>query len=556
MTKRIFRSIFLVSFAVFFACLVLIMGVLYSYFTAIEQNQLMVQTSLAAQGVSKEGMAYFDGLDTAGYRLTWIAADGTVLYDTNVDAAAMENHSDRKEVQDALQNGSGESQRYSATLAEKTLYRAQLLSDGSIIRVSVTQYTVLTLLLGMLQPILIILALAIILSVALAKRLSRRIVAPLNQLNLDQPLENDVYEELSPLLTRIEHQHRHIRDQLEELKHKRSEFATVTDSMSEGLILLNEAGVILSINPAAARLFGTDTAYVGRDMLTVDRSVAMQHLLSIAQAGQRGEIVTNLMGGQYQINASPVLSDLKVTGIVLLAFNVTQKVLAEQQRREFTANVSHELKTPLQSILGAAELIENQLVKSEDLPAFAGRIRTEASRLVTLIDDIIRLSQLDEGAELPQEDVDLKALADEVAQSLTAQASTRNITIRVLGERAVIKGVRRLLWEIIYNLCDNAIKYNVPNGQVNLAVSLGVQNATLTVADTGIGIPTEQQSRVFERFYRVDKSHSKQTGGTGLGLSIVKHAAQYHGAAVELQSEPGKGTSIQIRFPLSGQSKQ
>lgn len=556
MTKRIFRSIFLVSFAVFFACLVLIMGVLYSYFTAIEQNQLVVQTSLAAQGVSKEGTAYFDGLDTAGYRLTWIAADGTVLYDTKVDAATMENHSDREEVQEALQNGSGESQRYSATLAEKTLYRAQLLPDGSIIRVSVTQYTVLTLLLGMLQPILIVLALAIILSVVLAKRLSRRIVAPLNQLNLDQPLENDVYEELSPLLTRIEHQHRHIRDQLEELKHKRSEFATVTDSMSEGLILLNEAGVILSINPAAARLFGTDTAYVGRDMLTVDRSVAMQHLLSIAQAGQRGEIVTNLMGGQYQINASPVLSDLKVTGIVLLAFNVTQKVLAEQQRREFTANVSHELKTPLQSILGAAELIENQLVKSEDLPAFAGRIRTEASRLVTLIDDIIRLSQLDEGAALPQENVDLKALADEVAQSLTAQASTRNITIRVLGERAIIKGVRRLLWEIIYNLCDNAIKYNVPNGQVNLTVSLGVQNATLTVADTGIGIPTEQQSRVFERFYRVDKSHSKQTGGTGLGLSIVKHAAQYHGAAVELQSEPGKGTSIQIRFPLLGQSKQ
>ena len=549
MTKRIFRSIFLVAVAVLLACLILIMGVLYEYFNTMQRNTLAAQMTLAAQGVQNEGLGYLNGLEESTYRLTWIQADGTVLYDSRADETAMENHADREEIQEALSTGVGESERTSATLAEKTLYRAVRLSDGSVLRICVTQYTVVTLLLGMLQPIAIVLLAAIVLSVILAKRVSKQITEPLNALDLDRPLENETYEELSPVLTRIERQHRQINSQLEQLRQKQDEFAAITGSMSEGLVLLDDKNTILSINPAAARLFGTDAACIGQNMLTVDRSLAMQKLIADAQAGTRGEAVVALAGGTYQIDASPVTSNDKRIGVCILAFDVTEKAQAEQMRREFSANVSHELKTPLQSIMGSAELIENGLVKQEDLPRFVGHIRSEAGRLVTLIDDIIRLSQLDEGGELPVESVNLTALAGEAADALSGAAGAKNVTITVEGAPAEMQGVRRLLYEIVYNLCDNAIKYNVDGGSVKVSVSKESDGVLLSVADTGIGIPSEAQSRVFERFYRVDKSHSKESGGTGLGLSIVKHAAHQHHADIHLESAPGKGTTIQIHFP-------
>lgn len=549
MTKKIFRSIFIVAAVVLLACLVIIMGVMYDYFTSVQKDQLKAQTELAARGVENNGLAYFDGLEIYNYRITWIDSDGTVLYDTMADAVTMENHGDREEIRKALEYGVSESERTSATLAEKTLYRAKLIADGTVVRVSVTQFTVVTLVMSMLQPILIVFVVAIVLSAVLAHRMAKRIVAPLLDLDLEQPLDNDVYDELSPLLTRIEHQHRRIEYQMKELERRQDEFAAVTGSMNEGLILLNEKSTVLSINRAAARLFGADKNCVGRDMLTVNRSLAVQELVSSALSGKSAETVIELRDGSYQIDASPIVSDGKLNGVAILAFNVTEKANAERMRCEFTANVSHELKTPLQSILGSAELMENGMVKQEDMPRFIGHIRTEASRLVTLIEDIIRLSQLDEGGDMPRENVDLKALADEVADALSSQAIAHNVTVTVEGINAKVYGVRRLLYEAVYNLCDNSIKYNVENGCVDISVSRYNDEVALTVADTGIGIPAEQQSRVFERFYCVDKSHSKQTGGTGLGLSIVKHVAQYHGASVDLQSEPSKGTAISIRFP-------
>lgn len=549
MTKRIFNSIFSVSFFMLLTCLILIVALLYQYFTNVQKKTLVTETALVAQGLEKQGQSWFDGLDTDGYRLTWVAKDGTVLFDTETDAATMENHGQREEIKEALASGTGESERTSATFGEKELYCAERLSDGTVIRASVTQHTAWRLALGMLPLLCAILIAAAVLAIILARRMSKRIVGPLNDIDLDCPLENEAYEEISPLLTRIERQHRQITEQLDELKREQDEFATVTGSMSEGLILLNDRGFILSINPAAMRLFGTNSECVGCDMLAVNRSLEMQRLLSDALAGKRSEAALSLGGGEFQVNASPVLSKGEARGACILAFDVTEKQHAEQQRREFSANVSHELKTPLQSIMGSAELIENGLVQPDDLGRFAGRIRQESARLVTLIDDIIRLSRLDEGEELPKENVGLKAVADEVVCALSGQAAKKNVSLTVEGEDLNVMGVRRLVYEIVYNLCDNAVKYNVDGGSVRVGISREDNETVLVVSDTGIGIPPEAQGRVFERFYRVDKSHSKETGGTGLGLSIVKHAAMTCGARIELQSKVGEGTTIKVRFP-------
>ena len=550
MTKRIFNSIFSVSFLLLLCCLAVVTALLYQYFTSVQKKTLVTETQLAAQGIEKNGRAWFDGLKADGYRLTWIASDGTVLYDTQADASTMENHAQREEIKEALTAGSGESVRSSATLGEKELYRAQKLQDGTVIRTAVTQQTAWSLVFGLLPPFCAILLAALVIALLLAGNLSKRIVGPLNALDLEKPLENETYPELSPLLTRIERQHRQIEAQLTELNEKKNEFATITDNMAEGLVLLDRNGYILSINRAAERLFLTDEGCVGQDMLTVDRSAEMQKLLAQALAGTRGETVVSRAGGSYELNASPVLTNGETRGVCLLAFDVTEKAALEQQRREFSANVSHELKTPLQSIMGSAELIENGLVKPEDLHQFAGRIRTESARLVTLIEDIIRLSQLDEGGELPFETVDLYAVAQEAASALASEGEKKTVALSVTGESTQMTGVRRLLYEIVYNLCDNAIKYNVAGGSVKITVGRGDDSAVLTVADTGIGIPQEAQSRVFERFYRVDKSHSKETGGTGLGLSIVKHAALLHHAQIDLQSAVGKGTRVTLRFPV------
>ena len=549
MTKKIFRSTLLVAVCALLASLVLVMGCLYDYFAGLQSQALRDELTLAASGVSQGSETYLDTIDSNRYRLTWIAPDGTVLYDTQADASTMENHAAREEVQQALTTGEGESSRYSQTLLEKTIYVAKRMDDGSVLRICVSQQTLAVLLLGMVQPVLVILLAAVIFSALLAKRLSRRIVEPLNAIDLDHPLEAKSYDEIAPLLGRINRQHEQIDDQLRELQRKTDEFTHITQSMPEGLVLLDNKNVILSINPSASKLFSAQAGCVGQNFLTLDRSTDVSQAIDRARETGHSETRVELSGRIYQFDISRIESAGEKIGAVLLCFDITERETAEQARREFTANVSHELKTPLQGIIGSAELIENGMVKPEDMPRFIGHIRTEAQRLVALIADIIRLSQLDEGVEMPMENVELLSLAGEVAEDLRAAADKASVTITTDGQSSIVFGVRRLLYEMLYNLCDNAIKYNRPGGSVRIHVENREQEAAISVLDTGIGIAPEHQSRIFERFYRVDKSHSKASGGTGLGLSIVKHAAMYHGGKVALESEPGRGTEIRVTLP-------
>ena len=549
MTRKIFLSIMAAAAVVLLCSVLIIMGCLYDYFGGVQERQLEDELALAQTGVECSGKTYLKALEGESYRLTWIAPSGEVLFDSQADESSMENHAQREEVRQALETGEGQSSRYSSTLLEKTIYYAKKLTDGSILRISISRATAGVLVMGMLQPMLVVLAAALILALVLAKRISARIVAPLNRLDLEKPLENDTYEELSPLLTRINQQRRQIDAQLRTLQQKKDEFDQITASMNEGLVLMNEKGTVLSINPAARELFHAEPDCVGQDFLTVERSHEISCAIRRALEEGHAELRVERGGHEYQLDISRIESEGTVIGAVLLAFDVTEQAFAERNRREFTANVSHELKTPLQSIMGSAELIENGLVKQEDMPRFVGHIRTEAARLVTLIEDIIRLSQLDEGGELPFEPVNLKKLAEEASASLASAAAEKQVTIRVHGDDRQITTVRRLASEIIYNLCDNAVKYNREGGSVDVTIDGTAHGAVMTVQDTGIGIPPEHQSRVFERFYRVDKSHSRQSGGTGLGLSIVKHAVQYLGGRIELESQPGKGTTMRVHFP-------
>lgn len=553
MTKRIFRSICLVAMAVFLACLVLILGVLYGHFTKSQQNQLRAQTDLAAQGIAIEGAAFLEGiesLENRDFRLTWIDPEGRVLYDSGRDVSAMENHLRREEVREALETGFGESLRYSSTLTEHLLYCAERLPDGSVVRLSSTHASVVLLVLGMLQPFLLILVIAVALSLILAHRLSRRIVDPLNQLNLDDPAQNSDYPELQPLLLRIDSQQRQLRAQSRTLQRRQDEFDTVTGSMTEGLVLLNNKGCILSINPAASALLGTGADCPGKHLLAVNDSLQLQELLVRAREGRPARVTMSLRGRSYECSASPVFSEGMVSGAALLIFDVTEREQAEQIRREFTANVSHELKTPLHSISGCAELLQRGMVKPEDQPQFSAQIYTEAQRMIHLVEDIIRLSRLDEGVSSGEKEaVDLRAMAQELLQSLRPESEKQGVCLCLSGDSPVLTAEKALLHSILYNLCDNALKYNRPGGRVELHLADGEDTVTLTVSDTGIGIPPEHQERIFERFYRVDKSHSKEVGGTGLGLSIVKHAARQLGASVRLESQVDKGTVITLQLP-------
>ena len=548
MTSKIFKSILSVAVAVLLASFVIIIGVLYPYFGDVQETQLKDELSLAASATEQLGESYLEGLDYTRYRLTWIDADGTVLFDSHADAAAMENHADREEIKAALVSGSGSSTRQSSTLTEQTIYEAARLNDGSVLRISVSRATALLLVLGMLHPAVIVLIIAIALSAWLAHRMAKKVVQPLNTLDLDNPTKNEAYEELSPLLHRIHAQHTEIKSQMRTLKRKQDEFDQITSNMKEGLVLLDSMGRILSINPAARGLFGADSNCVGEDFLTVDRKQNMRAALEEAKSQGHADFRAKENGREYQFDLSRIDSEGNSHGMVILAFDVTEQVNAEKHRQEFTANVSHELKTPLQSIIGSAELLENGIVKEEDIPRFVGHIRKEASRLVFLIDDIIRLSQLDEGAEMPREEVSLKVLSEEVCETLADAAKLKDVSLEVTGDDGVVNGVRRLLYEIVYNLCDNAIKYNNPGGSVKVSVAQKHGEVLLSVKDTGIGISPEHQDKVFERFYRVDKSHSKQSGGTGLGLSIVKHAVQYHHGKITVESELNKGTTISVLF--------
>lgn len=548
MTSKILKSILSVAATVLLASFVIITGVLYQYFGTIQESQLKDELSLVAGATEELGESYLKGLDSDSYRLTWVSPDGTVIFDNQAEASSMENHGDREEIREALISGTGSGARQSSTLMEQTIYEAVRLNDGSVLRISVSRATAFTLVLGMLQPIIVVLAIAIVLSAWLANRMAKRVVEPLNKLNLEKPMENDAYEELSPLLHRIHVQHQEIKFQMQTLKRKQEEFEQITANMKEGLVLLDNAGRIVSINPAAKVLFGVSEGYEGEDFLAIDRKQDMRQAMQ--EAGEHGHAYFHAEknGRAYQFDVSRIDSAGDVHGLVILAFDITEQVNEEKHRQEFTANVSHELKTPLQSIIGSAELMENGIVKEEDVPRFVGHIRKEASRLVSLIDDIIRLSQLDEGREMPREDVSLRVLSEEVCEVLSDAAKQKNISLEIAGDDGVVHGVRRLLFEIIYNLCDNGIKYSRQNGYVKVSIAEQPGAVQISVSDNGIGIAPEDQDKVFERFYRVDKSHSKQSGGTGLGLSIVKHAVQYHQGKISVDSELDKGTTISVVF--------
>ena len=549
MTKKIFHSILLVACTVLLACYLVILTSLNDYFTSLRKSQLKTQLSFASTAVEDEGIEYLKNVESGDYRLTLIDTDGTVLYDTGADAASMENHSDRREFQEAFLSGYGESHRYSRTLTEQTYYFAKKLSDDRVLRISTSQVTIVSLLLGMLQPLLVIAFLAILLSVFLAKRASLNLVKPLNNLDLNDPLSNDVYEELSPLLRHMAQQNKQIALQMDELSRSQNEFNAITSNMSEGLIVLNKDGVVVSLNTAARKIFEVEEDSIGKDFLTIDRTPEISRAIKETLSGKKQELEYEKNGRNYDLCINQIVEKDEVIGVLLLAIDNTEKIQAEQNRREFTANVSHELKTPLQSIIGSADLIESGLVKPEDMPRFIGHIKTDAARLVSLVSDIIRLSQLDENTEMNWENVDALSVAKEALEMVGPIAESRNISLTIKGEPAPLTSVHKLLYDIIYNLCDNAVKYNNEGGFVKVNVKTAGDKVQVAVSDNGVGIAPADQSRVFERFYRVDKSHSRESGGTGLGLSIVKHAVAYLKGSISLESTLGKGTTITVSFP-------
>lgn len=551
MTKKIFHSIVIVAASVLLASLVIISSCFYEYFGRLQRQEMRDELYLAATAVEHGGDDYLKNISSGHFRLSLIAKDGSVLYDTAADAESLENHGGREEVKQALESGEGESIRYSSTLLQKTIYCAKRLDDGRVLRISVSRATVGAIAMGMISPIIAVGVGALILSGVLASRLAKRIVEPLNKLDLEHPLDNDSYEELSPLLSRINKQRAQIAEQLAELRHRTDEFEQVTGNMKEGLVLIDTNENVLSINSAARNIFSAAEDCIGKSFLTVDRSCDLNAAIHSAFEHGHSEIHSDKNGRTYQFDISRIDSDGSAFGAVILLFDITDRENAEKLRREFTANVSHELKTPLQGIIGSAELIESGMVKAADMPRFVGHIREEAQRLVSLVNDIIRLSQLDEGDSLPMERVDLLAVAEEAAADLSEAAKASNISLLAEGENVFVFGIKRLLYEVIYNLGENAVKYNVENGNVLISVAKEGNSAVLTVKDSGIGIAPEHQSRIFERFYRVDKSHSKASGGTGLGLSIVKHAVQRQGGKIELESELGKGTTIRVILPAA-----
>ncbi len=546
MTKRIFRSILLVASTVLLLSLCAILGVIYNHFSKVQKERLVAEASLAVQGVELNGKAYLTGLSAEEFRITWVATDGSVLYDTQVVAEEMDNHENREEITEAFRDGAGESSRYSDTLMEKTLYYAKRLSDGTVIRVSSSLASVFSLLFRVIVPMSTVFLIAVVFSALFARRMAKRIVNPLSRLNLDRPLENEAYEELSPLLGKVNKQHKQIAEQMVLLKQKADEFEQIIAAINEGIVLLDEHGVVISMNPAAKQLFGIYTKCAGLDFFVVERSPEMSHAIKSAFSGGKKDFRMPKNGKEYQFDVSPITSEGQLLGVVIYAFDITEQALAEKSRQEFTANVSHELKTPLQSIMGSAELMENGLVKPEDMSRFLGNIRREAGRLVSLINDIIHLSELDTNAVAVTEVVELGSVVQEVFSVLRPAAEQKGITLSLEGTSVEAEGIRRYLYEIFYNLCENAIRYNREGGSVKVTLERQGDRPVMKVSDTGIGIPKEHQARVFERFYRVDKSHSKETGGTGLGLSIVKHAVQYHNGQVKMESVPGEGTTVTV----------
>lgn len=591
MTKRIFFSSLLAAAAALLLSILLVAGVMYGHLERAQRAELSAAADQIGAGVALGGLDYLSALPASDTRVTWIAADGTVLFDSAADAATLENHADREEVREALLSQAGESERYSATLAETTFYHAQRLPDGTVLRTARTQRSVLLLLLDMAPALLAVLAATAAVAGVLSARAARRIVEPVNAIDLNRPETGAVYAELTPLLRRLQAQQREIAAQVAAVQHGEETLRAITEHMNEGFVALNAEGRVVTVNESAARLLHADRAGAcGQKLIALHRGEALLRAAAEALDGRPARATLEADGRTVAIYADPVFrgaaaegaaaaagtapatagteaapvtagtasgnpaataaAPRQLTGAVLFFVDETERAQAEQLRREFSANVSHELRTPLTSISGYAELIAAGLAAPEDVSGFAARIQAEAARLLALIEDVMNLSRLDEGAVTEaREDVELRALAGEVASRFDAAAAARDVQITVNGCDAHVNGVRRVLDEMLSNLIDNAVKYNVAGGSVAVSVQDAPDGARLTVSDTGIGIPAEHRDKVFERFYRVDKSHSKQTGGTGLGLSIVKHGAALHGATVELESEEGRGTSVTLRFP-------
>lgn len=548
MRKKIFHSIFTVALVVLLASIGIATSLLYDHFNTSQQSQLQAELHLVADTVNEVGIEYFETFDSSVFRFTVVSADGTVLYDTQANASDMENHADREEIAEAFKTGEGSSARSSSTLTEKTFYEAVLLENGDVLRISASQVTLGALIIDMLPVIFVIILIATVVAIILSFTMAKQVTEPLMNLDLEHPAENVAYEELTPILTKLNKQHKQIKKQTKSIRRKSEEFDQIVASMNEGLVILDEHAMILSINQAAKKIFGINKDVKGDDFLLYDRTSKTSKAIWDALEAKHSEYTEERNGSIYQFTVNPIESSGKVLGVIILVFDITDRAFAERNRQEFTANVTHELKTPLQSIIGSAELLETGLVKDEDKGIFIGNIRKEASRLVNLINDIIRLSQLDENHEPATETVELMSVANEVVDVLSASASKKNVSLYVEGESCTIFGVQRYIYEIIYNLCDNAIRYNIDGGKVTIKITKESGSAEISVADTGIGIAPEHQGRIFERFYRVDKSHSKETGGTGLGLSIVKHAVQYHKAKISLDSEVGKGTTVTVKF--------
>lgn len=548
MNKKIFRASFFTAFLVLAIAIAMVIGILFQLFEQQIQTELKSEANFLSQAVEKEGPGFFDDFQSGDNRVTLVDAGGNVLFDSKASADMLDNHAQRKEIWEAMETGEGMSIRYSATLTEKTVNYALRLSDNNILRVSTTQYTVVTILLGITQPILIILIIALVLTWILSSKVSRAIIEPINTLDLESPENNNAYEELTPLLKKIAEQKRTIREQLEDARKMQKEFRLITENMKEGFLTIDRDACLLTCNSAALKLLNIAPPAEG-NVLVFCRAKEFREIIEKALSGSEAESVMVRRERSYSLIANPVLEHGAVIGAVIIIFDVTECEKREVLRREFTANVSHELKTPLTSISGFAELMKEGNVPGETVVDFSGSIYDEAQRLIALVNDIIELSELDERSiPLHREAVDLHELAGEIIRRLQNQAAQNGITFHLIGEKTIIRGVRKILDEMIYNLCDNAVKYNKTGGTVDVIINNAGSSVNVVIRDTGIGIPAEHQDRVFERFYRVDKSHSKKIGGTGLGLAIVKHGAIYHNAGISLESTEGKGTTVTLRF--------
>lgn len=557
MSKKIFKYIMLVSSLITVLGLAFVVGILYHYFQGQLMGELKKEAVYISRGVESAGTDYLKKLNDEESRITYVDESGKVIYDNEADVESMDNHGHRKEIREAEINGEGADERMSSTLSEKTMYYAVRLENGNVLRVSSNQASVWMLLLQLLPSFVAVLILMLLLSGVFASRLSGKVVEPLNGLDLEHPDENDVYDEVQPLLSKIGRQSRQIRLQLEAARRQQKEFSIITENMQEGLLVIDRYTMVLSVNSSVGRLLKVKEVKTGESVYLLNRSEEFRDVVCQVLDGKHEDKVLRLDGSEIQVIANPVTRENKTEGAVILLVDVTEKVEREQLRREFSANVSHELKTPLTSISGFAEIMQDGFVKDEDVKVFAGRIYKEAQRLIRLVGDVIRISRLDEGG-LPYqwEKLDIYSLTHDIFSTLHEAAEKQEVHMYMEGGSTVLDTVPTIMEEVLYNVCDNAVKYNRRGGEVFVRLKDGEDAVRVNVRDTGIGIPKEDQERIFERFYRVDKSHSREIGGTGLGLSIVKHGVKTLNGRLWLNSEPGQGTEIIMEFPKYHMEKE